>query len=156
MQQFFEQNQKLITTIITLLVGGVLSAIVRAVPGNTWWLQILRAILQSGNSLENHVAAKADAITSQADGSRVVKLTLASLALLLGAFACASTQFVSATASNGDQFPYCLEAKFKLNPLQADTLFCAGLSEIQAEQIKQSALHPDVTYTVVKQSQVAK
>ena len=81
-------------------------------------------------------------------------VTLITLALLVGG--CAGTQLVSATASNGDQFPYCLEAKFKLNPLQADTLFCAGLSEVQAEQVKQAALHPDTTYTIVAQKRVTK
>jgi hypothetical protein len=83
------------------------------------------------------------------------KITSISLIMLLIG-GCASNQLVSATASNGDQFPYCLEARFKLNPLQADTLFCAGLSEIQAEQVKQAALHPDATYTIVAQKRVTK
>jgi len=79
-------------------------------------------------------------------------MTLASMVLLAG---CSSPQLVAATASNGDQFPYCLEVKFKLNPLQADTLFCAGLSDVQKERAKQTALHPENTYSVVAQKRVA-
>jgi hypothetical protein len=82
-----------------------------------------------------------------------MKRTLSILGLLLLP-ACGGVQLVAATDSTGDTFPYCLKATFKLNPFQAKTLFCAGLSEVQAEQQRQQALHPDVTYSIVEQKKV--
>jgi len=88
MQQFITQNQTLIVSVVSYLVLTGLSALFQRLPTNNIIVQILRAVLQSGKSLDNHVAEKADTITPQTDGTRVVKLTLAGLTLLACATAC--------------------------------------------------------------------
>ena len=100
-------------------------------------------------------AAVAVSSTGEVKSSNSVKTTLASITAIMF-LGCASNQLVSATASNGDQFPYCLEVTFNWIPLQADTLFCAGLNALQAEQAKQSALHPENTYRIIAQKRVDK
>ena len=50
MQQFWTQNQALLTAVVTMLVQAILSAVVRNIPSSTWWLQLLRLVLQSGSN----------------------------------------------------------------------------------------------------------
>ena len=144
------------TTVLGIIAGTltILQTTLTAYQNGTpvQWLQVVLGIVLMALGL-----VMKDFNVTDNGKSATAKTTLISLvgiALLLGG--CSGTQLVSATASNGDQFPYCLEVTFKLNPLQADTLFCAGLSDVQKEQSKQAALHPENTYTIVEQRKVSK
>ena len=55
MQQIFDQNQQLIGLVVGVLVNSVLSLVFRKLPTNAWAIQIVRMILQSGNSFANQV-----------------------------------------------------------------------------------------------------
>ena len=140
------------TTVLGIIAGTltILQTTLTAYQNGTpvQWLQVvLGIVLMAFGMLAKDFNVTGNGKTASAAA------TLISLILIVG---CTGTQLVAATASNGDQFPYCLEVTFHVQPLQADTLFCAGLSTIQAEQAKQSALHPENTYTIVEQRKVAK
>jgi len=140
------------TTVLGIIAGTltILQTTLTAYQNGTpvQWLQVvLGIVLMAFGMLAKDFNVTGNGKTASAAA------TLISLILLVG---CTGTQLVAATASNGDQFPYCLEVTFHVQPLQADTLFCAGLSTIQAEQAKQSALHPENTYTIVEQHKVTK
>lgn len=79
--------------------------------------------------------------------------TVALFALAFGLGGCAHVQMVSATTSTGDTFEYCLQVS---SVLGTDTLFCGGLSAVQAEQAKETKAHPDSTYTIVPAKAVQK
>jgi len=146
------------TTVLGIIAGTltILQTTLAAYQAGTpvQWLQVALGIVFMALGLvmkDFNVTGVGPMATSATNIKKT--LTVSLFALLLGG--CASTQLVAATASNGDQFPYCLEVTFKLNPLQANTLFCAGLSEVQTEQAKQAALHPENTYSIVAQKRVA-
>jgi hypothetical protein len=63
----------------------------------------------------------------------------------------ASTQLVAATTSDGTQYPYCLEVSYPVLTFKGDVLFCGTLAQVQAEQAKAQALHPEATSTIVRQ-----
>jgi hypothetical protein len=145
------------TTLGAIVLGtlGILQTTLTAYQNGTpiQWLQVAMCIVVMALGL---VMKDFDVTGNGKNATTATKATLVTLASIVLLAGCSSTQLVAATASNGDQFPYCLEQTFKLNPLQADTLFCAGLSTIQTEQAKQSALHPENTYTIVEQRKVIK
>lgn len=115
MQQFFEANKATLLPIITLLVTGILSAIVRSVPSNHWALQILRAILQSGNSFGNHLKSceveDRGQYVAHRRGAGLNALVVFTFALAIGVslISTACGVFGPPRVSTGQCFDWCLQ-----------------------------------------------
>lgn len=113
MQQIWNNNTTTLTALITLIVGGVLSAIFRNTPSTSWIVQAARVVFQSGwnyfnvNGLLVHRSEVAEKL------SKIACVTLALFALVLTqACGAVSANFATATAtlSNGQTiaFQYCV------------------------------------------------
>jgi hypothetical protein len=81
MQKLWTDNQAWLSPVITLVVSGILSAIARNVPSNAWWLAAIRLVLQSGNSLDNHMR---DETKKAVKEMNISSGAIVFLALLLG------------------------------------------------------------------------
>lgn len=100
MQQIWTNNTSTLTALITLIVGGVLSAIFRNTPSTNWIVQAARVVFQSGwnyfnvNGLLVHRSEVAEKL------SKITCVTLALFALLLTqACGAISANYATATAT---------------------------------------------------------
>jgi len=113
MQQIWNNNATLFTSLITLIVGGVLSAVVRNTPSTNWIIQLLRVVLQSG---WNFFQQNGSLLSRSEVREKLSKLVAVAVCLfaLLSSTACgainANIATATATLSNGQtiQFQYCV------------------------------------------------
>ena len=113
MQQIWNNNTALFTSLITLIVGGILSAVVRNTPSTNWIVQALRVVLQSGWNYFQQNGALLSRSEVKEKLTKVVAIVVCLFAFAMTT-ACgavnANIATATATLSSGQtiQFQYCV------------------------------------------------